>query len=77
MIGVGTRVLLKHCPHGQLGTVVRIERNRAVVLWHDLDYIARHEVASLMEAENASSRQSESGRDRRQCDALYSSHARV
>jgi hypothetical protein len=31
--------------------VVRVERNRAVVLWHDLDYLARHNPASLMEAE--------------------------
>jgi hypothetical protein len=50
MIAVGTRVLLKHCPHGQPGTVVRIERNRAVVLWADLDYLARHSQETLMES---------------------------
>jgi hypothetical protein len=50
MIGVGTRVLLKHCPHGHPGTVVRIERSRAVVLWSDLDYLARHPQGSLMES---------------------------
>jgi hypothetical protein len=49
MIGVGARVLLKTCPHGEPGTVVRIERSRAVVLWHDLDYLARHQPASLVE----------------------------
>lgn len=52
MIEVGTRVLLKTCPHGQSGTVVRIERNRAVVLWHDLDYLARHQPESLTEGGN-------------------------
>jgi hypothetical protein len=49
MIGVGTRVLLKHCQHGQPGTVIRMERNRAVVLWHDLDFLSRHQPASLVE----------------------------
>ena len=53
MIAVGTPVLLKHCPHGQPGTVVRMERNRTTVLWHDLDYLARHRPESLMEAPNA------------------------
>jgi hypothetical protein len=52
MIAVGTPVLLKHCPHGQPGTVVRMERNRTTVLWHDLDYLAKHRPESLMEAEN-------------------------
>lgn len=50
MIGVGMRVLLKYCPHGAPGTVVRLERNRAVVLWSDLDYLARHPHESLMES---------------------------
>jgi hypothetical protein len=49
-IEIGAKVVLKVCPHGQPGTVVRIERNRAVVLWHDLDYLARHQPESLMEA---------------------------
>ena len=53
MIAVGTPVLLKHCPHGQPGTVVRMERNRTTVLWHDLDYLAKHRPESLMEAKNA------------------------
>jgi hypothetical protein len=52
MIAVGSKVYLRGCAYGQPGTVVRIERNRAVVLWHDLDYLARHSPESLMEAEN-------------------------
>lgn len=28
-MNIGARVVLKHCPHGQPGIVVRIERNRA------------------------------------------------
>ncbi len=48
MIAVGSKVFLKGCAFGQPGTVVRIERNRAVVLWHDLDYLARHGLESLM-----------------------------
>ena len=51
MIAVGGKVFLRGCAYGQPGTVVRIERSRAVVLWHDLDYLARHDPASLMEAE--------------------------
>jgi hypothetical protein len=50
MIGVGTRVLLKVCCHGEPGTVVRIERNRATVFWHGLDYLAKHHPESLLEA---------------------------
>jgi hypothetical protein len=48
MIAVGSTVFLKGCPYGQPGTVVRIERNRAVILWPDLDYLARHNPESLM-----------------------------
>lgn len=47
MIEVGAKVVLKVCPYGRPGTVVRIERSRVVVLWHDLDYLARHQPASL------------------------------
>jgi hypothetical protein len=50
---IGTKVVLKVCPHGQPGTIIRHERNRAVVLWHDLDYLARHQPGSLMEAKTA------------------------
>jgi hypothetical protein len=52
MIAVGCKVYLLGCAYGQPGTVVRIERNRAVVLWHDLDYLARHRPESLTEAES-------------------------
>jgi hypothetical protein len=51
VIAVGSKVFLRGCAYGQPGTVVRIERSRAVVLWHDLDYLARHNPASLTEAE--------------------------
>ncbi len=51
MIAVGSKVFLRGCAYGQPGTVVRIERNRAVVLWADLDYLARHPLVSLIEAE--------------------------
>jgi hypothetical protein len=52
MIAVGSKVYLRGCAFGVLGTVVRVERNRAVVLWHDLDYLARHRPETLMEAGN-------------------------
>jgi hypothetical protein len=52
MIAVGSKVYLRACAYGQPGTVVRMERNRAVVLWHDLDYLARHKPESLMEVGN-------------------------
>jgi len=52
MIAVGAKVLLKDCPHGEPGCVVRIERNRAVVLWHDLDFQGRHRQDSLVEVSN-------------------------
>jgi hypothetical protein len=48
MIAVGSKVFLKGCAYGQPGTVVRIERNRAVILWTDLDYLGRHSLESLM-----------------------------
>jgi hypothetical protein len=53
VITVGARVFLKGCPYGQPGRVVRIERNRAKVLWVDLDYLASHPLASLMEANDS------------------------
>lgn len=39
---IGAKVQLKACNFGQPGTVLRIERRKVVVLWHDLDYLARH-----------------------------------
>ena len=49
MIEIGARVLLKVCPHGEPGCVVRMERNRAVVFWNDLDFQGRHRQDGLME----------------------------
>ena len=54
MISIGSEVHLKGAPHGQPGRVIRIERSRIVVLWQDLDFIGRHEPASLVEAEDMS-----------------------
>jgi hypothetical protein len=48
MIAVGSKVFLKGCPFGEPGTVVRLERNRAVILWPKIDYIGRHSPESLM-----------------------------
>ena len=48
---IGAKVQLKACNFGQPGTVLRIERRKVVVLWHDLDYLARHSPESLMLAE--------------------------
>jgi hypothetical protein len=53
MIAVGSKVYLRGCPHGEPGRVVRIERNRAKVLWADLDYLASHPLAILMEANDS------------------------
>ncbi len=50
-ITVGTKVWLRGCRHGEPGTVLRMERNRAVVYWHDLDYLSRHMPASLIEVD--------------------------
>jgi hypothetical protein len=47
-IETDSRVFLKCCPHGQPGTVVRLQRNRAEILWADLDFLGRHQLASLM-----------------------------
>lgn len=45
---IGAKVQLKGCHFGQPGTVLRIERRKVVVLWHDLDYLTRHSPESLM-----------------------------
>ena len=47
MIPVGSKVFLKACRYGEPGTVIRRERTRLVVLWPDMDYIARHPEQSL------------------------------
>ncbi len=48
---IGAKVRLRGCAFGQPGTVLRIERRKVVVFWHDLDYLARHSPESLMLAE--------------------------
>jgi hypothetical protein len=49
MISLGSEVFIKACPHGTPGVVVRLERNRVVVWWSDLDYLSRHNEESLTE----------------------------
>ena len=39
---VGDSVYLRGARFGEPGTVLRVERRKVVVLWHDLDYLARH-----------------------------------
>lgn len=53
MIGLGSRVYLRGLRHGEPGRVIRIEHGRVVVLWGDLDYLARHSPGSLIEAVDA------------------------
>ena len=50
---VGTKVFLRGCQYGAPGTVIRQERTRAVVYWHDLDHTSRHRPDSLIEAVDA------------------------
>jgi hypothetical protein len=45
---VGAKVRLRHCAFGEPGTVLRIERGKLVVHWHDLDHQARHSPESLV-----------------------------
>jgi hypothetical protein len=45
---IGAKVLLRACAVGEPGTVLRVERGKLVVLWHDLDHLARHGPESLM-----------------------------
>ena len=47
---VGNSVYLRGCRVGQPGRVVRIERNKVVVLWPDIDYLARHRPQTLVHA---------------------------
>jgi hypothetical protein len=49
MISVGSEVYMRACPHGTPGTVVRFERNRWVVWWPGIDFLARHTLESLEE----------------------------
>ena len=45
---ISAKVRLRGCAFGEPGTVLRIERRKVVVLWHDLDYLARHSPDSLV-----------------------------
>jgi hypothetical protein len=45
---IGAKVRLRHCAFGEPGTVLRNERGKLVILWHDLDYLGRHRRESLM-----------------------------
>jgi len=49
---IGAKVRLRGCAFGEPGTVLLIERRKVVVLWHDLDYLARHSPDSLVLAES-------------------------
>jgi hypothetical protein len=45
---LGAKVRLRHCAFGEPGTVLRIERCKLSVFWHDLDFLGRHSPESLM-----------------------------
>ncbi len=45
---IGANVRLRACTFGKPGTVLRIQRRKVVVLWHDPDSLARHSPESLM-----------------------------
>ncbi len=45
---IGAKVRLRGCAFGEPGTVLRIERRKVVVYWHDLDYLARHKPDCLV-----------------------------
>ena len=65
---VGNKVYLQGCSVGVPGRVLRIERNKLVILWPDLDYIGRHRPESLLIAV-------ESGTSRKpDCDQLVVEH---
>lgn len=44
----GARVLLRLCPEGRPGTVLRVARRRVVVRWADLGYVGKHDPHSLV-----------------------------
>jgi hypothetical protein len=48
---VGDSVYLKGARFGLPGTVLRIERSRAVIYWRDMDHISRHRPITLIHAE--------------------------
>jgi hypothetical protein len=52
---VGDRVYLRGARFGLPGTILRLERRRAVVWWGDMKHISRHRPVTLMLAETQSS----------------------
>jgi len=48
---VGEAVYLRGARFGLPGTVLRLERGRAVIYWRDLDHISRHRPITLMRAD--------------------------
>jgi hypothetical protein len=50
---IGSRVLLKGCAFVEPGRVLKIEHGKATVWWTDMDFISKHNPASLMLAEVA------------------------
>jgi hypothetical protein len=48
---IGARVLLKSCPFGTPGTVLRVEGSKLAIRWHDLDFVGRHNPDSLIFAD--------------------------
>lgn len=51
---VGDRVYLRGARFGLPGTVLRIERGRAVIFWSDMDHISRHRAYTLELVEGVS-----------------------
>jgi hypothetical protein len=49
---VGQHVFLRGARFGLPGTVLRLERGRAVIYWRDLNHISRHKPCTLMLAES-------------------------
>lgn len=48
---VGQNVYLRGCRVGMPGRVLKVSRDKATVLWVDLDYLAHHACNSLIAAE--------------------------
>jgi len=45
---MGSLVVLRSCPHGAPRSVLKVERDRIVVHWVDLDCVARHKADALV-----------------------------
>ncbi|MGA8910820.1 MAG: hypothetical protein WB524_24625 [Acidobacteriaceae bacterium] len=55
VFAVGDKVYLRGARFGLPGTVLRIERGKVVILWSDIDYLARHRPNTLELVEGVSS----------------------